>query len=43
MDIKQHDAEQPMSHWRNQNGNNKIPRDKWKQRYIACQNLWGTV
>ena len=30
MAAKQYTIKQPMDHWRNQRGNQKIPRDKWK-------------
>ena len=33
MEANQYTTEQPMDHWRNQRGNQKIPRDKWQQRY----------
>ena len=29
MMAKQYTTKQPMGHWRNQTGNQKIPRDKW--------------
>ena len=31
MEAKQYATKQPMDHWRNQRGNKKLPRDKWKQ------------
>ena len=30
VEAKQYATEQPMDHWRNQRGNQKIPRDKMK-------------
>ena len=30
MEAKQYATKQPMDHWRNQRGNQKIPRNKWK-------------
>ena len=30
MEAKQYTTKQPMDHWRNQRGNQIIPRDKWK-------------
>ena len=35
MEAKQYATKQPMDHWRNQTGNQKIPWDKWtwKQEY----------
>ena len=33
MEAKQHVTKQSMDHWRNQKGNQKIPRDKWKQKH----------
>ena len=42
MEIKQYVIKQPMDHWRSQIGNQKIPRDKWKQNTMI-QNLWDTV
>ena len=33
MDAKQYAAKQPMAQWRNQRGNQKIPRDKWKWKH----------
>ena len=30
MEVKQYATKQPMDHWRNQSGNQKIPRDKWQ-------------
>ena len=30
---KQYATKQPMDHWRNQRGNQKIPRDKWKRKH----------
>ena len=33
MEVKQYDTKQPMDHWRNQRGNLKVPRDKWKWIY----------
>ena len=31
VEAKQYATKQPMDHWRNQRGNQKIPGDKWKQ------------
>ena len=33
MEAKQYATKQPMDHWRNQRGNQKIPRDKWKWKH----------
>ena len=33
MEVKQYATKQPMDHWRNQGGNQKIPRDKWKWKH----------
>ena len=33
LETQQHATKQPMHHWRNQRGNQKIPRSKWQQRY----------
>ena len=33
MEAKQYVTKQPMDHWRNQRGNQKIPRDKWQQKH----------
>ena len=33
VDAKQYAMKQQMDHWRNQRGNQKIPRDKWKWKY----------
>ena len=33
VETKQHATKQPMDHWRNQRGNEKITRSKWQQRY----------
>ena len=33
MEAKQYVAKQPRDHWRNQRGNQKIPRDKWQQKH----------
>ena len=33
MAAKHYTTEQPMDHWRNQRGNQKIPRDKWKPKH----------
>ena len=33
MEAKQYITEQPMDHWRNQRGNQIIPRDKWQQKH----------
>ena len=33
VETQQHATKQPMDHWRNQRGNLKIPRSKWRQRY----------
>ena len=32
-ETKQYVTEQPMDHWWNQRGNQKIPRDKWQGRH----------
>ena len=39
MEAKLCATKQPMDHWRNQNGNQKIPRDKGK-RNTMIQNPW---
>ena len=31
--IKKYATEQPMDHWRNQRGNQVIPRDRWKWKH----------
>ena len=31
--TKQYATKQPICHWRNQRGNHKIPRDKWKWKH----------
>ena len=41
MESKQQSTQKPMGHWRDQRGNKKIPRDKWKQKhsdpkYMGC-------
>ena len=33
MEAKEYATKQPMDHRRNQRGNQKIPRDKWKQKH----------
>ena len=33
MEAKHYATKQPMDHWRNQRGNKKIPRDKWKWKH----------
>ena len=33
MEAKQYATKQPVDHWRNQRGNQKIPRDKWKWKH----------
>ena len=33
MEAKQYATKQPMNHWRNQRGNQKLPRDKWKWKH----------
>ena len=33
MEVKQYATKQPMDHQRNQRGNRKIPRDKWKWKH----------
>ena len=33
MAAKQYAIKQPMDHWRNQRGNQNIPKDKWKQKH----------
>ena len=33
MEDKQYATKQPMDHWRNQRGNQKIPREKWQQKH----------
>ena len=33
MGAKQYATKQPMDHWRNQKGNKKTPRVKWKQTH----------
>ena len=33
MEAKQYVTEQPVDHQRNQRGNQKIPRDKWKWKH----------
>ena len=33
MEVKQYVTKQPMECWRNQRGNIKIPRDKWKRKH----------
>ena len=33
MESKQHGTQKPMGYWRNQRGNKKIPRDKWKWKH----------
>ena len=43
VEAKQYATKQSMDHWRNQRGNQKTPRDKWKQKSTAIQNLWETA
>ena len=33
MEVKQYFTKQPVDHWRNQRGIQKIPRDFWRQCY----------
>jgi len=33
IEVKQYVTQQTMDHWRNQRGNQKIPRDKWKWKH----------
>ena len=33
VDTKQHATKQPIDHWRNQRGNQNIPRNKWKPEH----------
>ena len=33
MAAKQYATKQPVDHWRNQRGNQKIPKDKWKWKH----------
>ena len=33
MEVKQYATKQSVDHWRNQRGNQKTPRDKWKQKH----------
>ena len=33
MESKQYVTKQPGYHWRNQRGNEKIPRDKWQWKH----------
>ena len=42
MEAKQCATKQPMPHWRNQRGNQKIPRDNQNES-MTIQNLWDTV
>ena len=37
--VKQYVTKQPIGHWRNQRGNQKIPGVKWKQK----QNQWDSA
>ena len=37
MEVKQYTTKQPMAHWRNQRGNKKIPRDKWKWKHDTAK------
>ena len=39
MEAKQYVTKFPRDHWRNQRGNQKIPRNKW-QWNTTTQNLW---
>ena len=43
MEVKQYITKQPRDHWRNQRGNQKIPRDKWQWKHddtksMGCSN-----
>ena len=33
MEAKQYVTKKPRDHWRNQRGNQKIPRDKWQWKH----------
>ena len=33
VEAKQYSTKQPMGHWRNWRGNQKIPQDKWKLKH----------
>ena len=33
MEAKQHVTKQPMGKWRNQRGNQKIPKHKWQRKH----------
>ena len=33
MEAKKYATSQPMDHWRNQRGNQNIPRDKWQWKH----------
>ena len=33
MEAKQYVTKLPMDHWRNQRGNQEIPRDKWQWKH----------
>ena len=33
MEAKHYVTKQPMDHWRNQRGNQKIPREKWNKKH----------
>ena len=35
MEAKQYVTKQPMDHWRNQTGNQKIPRDKFPKKHLT--------
>ena len=34
VEAKQYATKQPMDHWRNQRGIQKVDRDKWQQKHI---------
>ena len=38
MEAKQYVTKQPMDHWRNQRGNQKIPTDKWQWKQVYSEN-----
>ena len=40
MEAKQYATKQPMDHWRNQRGNKKLPRDKWKWKHDSSKPMW---
>ena len=35
--AKQYATKQPMDQWRNQRGNKKLPRDRWKRKYDSSK------